>query len=147
MSQRLQTNQKRKLLRKLRTSRFFRHSPPGLRLNRSATLSRQSLRRVSRFHRKRPRRRHSTCILRMRRRLRRPSRVRLPAPQKPIWYGPEPTRLVPTLDHTMPIIRHTKTCHRWTRPRQVHEQQEINESAAKRQSQRFGQAPDASPHS
>ncbi len=122
-SQRLHTNQNRTLLRKLRTCGFFRHSPHGLRLNRSTTLSRQSLRRVSRLHRKRPRRRHSTRILRMRRRLRRPSRVRLPAPQTPIWYGPEPTRLVQTLVHTMPIIRPTKTCHRWMRPRQVHEQQ------------------------
>jgi len=71
-SQRLHTNQKRTLFRKLRTSRFFRHSPPGLRLNRSDTLSRQSLRGVSRLHRKRTRRRHSTHILQMRRRLRRP---------------------------------------------------------------------------
>ena len=51
----LHPNQERSLLRKLCPSSIFRHTPPGLRPNGTPALPRQSLRRVSGFHRKRTR--------------------------------------------------------------------------------------------
>jgi hypothetical protein len=49
----------------------------------------------------------------MRRRLRRPSRVRLPTTQEPVRYDAEPpSHLVSTLVHHLHFIRPTETCHR-----------------------------------
>ena len=88
-SQRFRTDQKRTLLRELRTIRIFRYTSPSLRFDNPAALPRQPLRRVSRLHRKRTPRQHSTRLLQMRRRLRRPSRVRLPTPLYDMIQSPQ----------------------------------------------------------
>jgi hypothetical protein len=88
-SLRILPNQERTLLRELRISSLFCHTSPGLRFDSPAELPRQPLRRISRLQRKRTRRQHFTRLLRMRSRLRRPSRVRLPTPQEPIRHDTE----------------------------------------------------------
>ena len=139
-SQRFRTDQKRTLLRELRTIRIFRYISPSLRFDNPAALPRQPLRRVSRLHRKRTPRQHSTRLLQMRRRLRRPSRVRLPTPQEPIRHDTEPPSLVSTLVHNLHFIRPTESCHRRVRTRQVREQQEIQAVTTQDKPERSGKA-------